>query len=123
MNARRLRIPGVDTAGNVDLVILAGHTQSKHARHRGDAVVRESDHQAGDSIPRECPDERRANAVPDLSGYLVDWLRELVEVAENVGSGLVVPAPKRQVVDTDVCCVRDDLFVVSNSVFVNLQFL
>src|SRR5215468_10648318 len=123
MNAGRLRVPRVDAAGNVDLMILAERAQSKHARDRGNAVIRKSNYQACDSIPRECPDERGANAVADLTSHLVDWLRELVVVAEDVGSGLVVPTPKRQIVDTDVCCVGDDLFVVSNSVFVNLKFL
>src|SRR5215471_21409367 len=123
MNAGRLGVPGVDAAGHVDLMILAEHAQSKHPRDGGDAVVGKSDHQAGDSIPGECPDERGANAVADLAGDLVDWFGELVVVAKKVGSGLVVPTPKRQIVDPDVCRMRDDLFVVSNFVFVDLEFL
>src|SRR5690348_9863319 len=122
MNAGWLRISGLDATGNINLVILAEHAQSKHAGNRGDAVVRKSDYEAGDSISSEGPDERRANTVADLASDLFDGLGKLFVVAENVGGRLLVPTPKRQIVNAHIRRVGNNLFVVSNSVFVNLEF-
>jgi hypothetical protein len=123
MNARRFRIPRVDAAGYMDLVVLTEHAQAKHSRNRRDSVVGESDHQTANCVPREGPDKRRADAVADLASYLVDRPRELVVVAQDVAGGLIVPTPKREIVDSDIGCVGNDLLVVSNSVFVGAKFL
>src|ERR1019366_950755 len=95
MDAPRFRIPRVNAAVYVDLAILTQHTQAKHSRNRRDSIVCESDHQADNSVALENPDKRRADAVADLAGHLVDRTREFFVVTQDVGGGLGVPTPKR----------------------------
>src|ERR1035437_9935655 len=96
MNARRFRIPRVDAAGYIDLVVLTQHAQAKHSRNRRDSVVCESQHQTANSVPSKGPDKRGANAVADLASHLVDGPRKLVVVAQNIAGRLGVPAPRSE---------------------------
>src|ERR1019366_7433697 len=123
MNARRFRIAGVNATGYVNLVVLTEHGNAQHSWNRGDSVVCQSQHQTVRSVPGESPDKRRADAITDLTCHLIDWPRELVVVAQKVAGGELVPIPERQVVDSDIGCVGNDLLVVSNSVFVGAKFL
>ena len=65
--------------------------------------------------------ERRADAVSDLAGHFVDWPREFFVVTQEISGRLRMPTPKGEIVDPDIGGVGDDLFVVGNSISVDLE--
>src|SRR5580765_304211 len=123
MNADGLRIAGVNAAGYIYLCVFAEHGESKHPGHTGYAVVSESDYQARNIVSPECPDKRRPNAIADFAGHGIDRFRKLFVVTQNATSGLVVPAPNGKIIDSYIRHVRNDLFIVGNSVFVHAQLI
>ncbi len=61
--------------------------------------------------------------VTDFPRHRIDGFGVLIVVAQKIASRLIVPAPERQIIDSGIGCVSNDLFVVGDSILVDLQLL
>ena len=89
MNSHWFGKSRIDAAGYVDFAVIAEDAETKHSGDGRDSIVREADHQTRYPVPLEGPNKRRADAVSDLAGHFVNWLREFFVITQEIAGNCV----------------------------------